>query len=94
MREARRAIIAAVEFQQVDALVVVVDTTKVTGRCTVVMCPANLLTILSTEWTLDQIVRMDEALGGRIRERCGSYIVQIEKKDGRNYRLRKRGSNG
>lgn len=54
----------------------------------------NLLTILSTEWTLDQIVRMDEALGGRIRERCGSYIVQIEKKDGRNYRLRKRGSNG
>lgn len=47
----------------------------------------ELLTILSTEWTLDRLIAFDEALGGRIAERCGKYIVQVAAVDGRNYRL-------
>jgi len=47
----------------------------------------NALTIISTEWTLDKIIALDEALGGRIRERCGKHIVQIKQEEGRNYRL-------
>lgn len=48
----------------------------------------DLLTILSTEWTLDRLIAFDEALGGRIAERCGKYIVQVAQVDGRNYRLK------
>lgn len=48
----------------------------------------DLLTIISTEWSLDMLVAYDEALGGRIKERCGKHIVQIREVAGRNYRLR------
>lgn len=50
---------------------------------------SDALTIISTEWTLEKIVDFDEALGGRIRERCGKHIVQIKREVGRNYRLKK-----
>lgn len=47
----------------------------------------NLMTIISTEWSLDMLVTYDEALGGRIKERCGKHIIQIREAAGRNYRL-------
>ncbi|MGN0715935.1 MAG: ATP-binding protein [Anaerovoracaceae bacterium] len=50
---------------------------------------AGLMTIISTEWSLDMLVAYDEALGGRIKERCGNHIIQIREADGRNYRLKK-----
>lgn len=47
----------------------------------------DLVTILSTEWTLERLLQTDEALAGRIVERCGKHIVQVAKAEGRNYRI-------
>ena len=49
------------------------------------------ITILSSEWTVDDIVDFDEALGGRIVEMCGDeYEINIAKDRSKNYRLRGR----
>ena len=37
----------------------------------------DAITILSSESTLDEIFRMDEAVGGRIGERAGRYIISL-----------------
>lgn len=44
--------------------------------------------ILSSEFFLDKILTFDEALAGRIAERSGNFLVQIQNAAGRNYRLR------
>ncbi|WP_298482006.1 DnaA ATPase domain-containing protein [uncultured Ruminococcus sp.] len=46
-------------------------------------------TILSSEILLQELLRLDAALAGRIRERCGNgtFVVQISKNTGRNHRL-------
>lgn len=46
-------------------------------------------TILSSEILLQELLRLDAALAGRIRERCGNgtFVVQISPDTGRNYRL-------
>lgn len=50
---------------------------------------SNKITIISTEYTIAEIERFDEAIAGRIAKMCTkNYIVQIGKKAGRNYRLR------
>lgn len=49
----------------------------------------NLMTIISSEGTMEDLGQMDEAFAGRIHERCGKHIVQVRKEAGRNYRLRK-----
>ena len=47
----------------------------------------NLLTIISTELTEDEILDIDEAVGGRIFERAKT--ISIAKDRARNYRIRK-----
>ena len=46
----------------------------------------ELLTILSTELTEDELLDIDEAIGGRIYERAKAY--SIGKDRGKNYRVR------
>lgn len=45
-------------------------------------------TIISTEFTLDELVRIDEALAGRIAERAGAYAISIPADRAKNYRLK------
>jgi DNA replication protein DnaC len=48
----------------------------------------NLRTIISTELLTNELVVVDEALGGRIIQKCGNNVVQIKKDKSRNYRLK------
>lgn len=48
----------------------------------------HLPTIISTEKTPQELVDIDEATGGRIVEMAQEHTYCIEKKPGRNYRLR------
>ena len=43
------------------------------------------ITIFSTEYTLDRVLDWDEAIGGRIAERCGEYVFNVVGKN--NWRL-------
>lgn len=45
-------------------------------------------TVITSERELDEIVRIDEALGGRIKQMCGEFAVGIACAAGRNWRLR------
>lgn len=45
------------------------------------------ITILSSEKTLAEIAGLNQAIAGRIAERCGKYIVKIDKQQEKNYRL-------
>ena len=45
-------------------------------------------TIISSERTLDEIVEIDQATGGRIMERCGEYVVDIGRDERRDWRQR------
>ena len=47
----------------------------------------DLLTILSSELSLDQRLALDEAIAGHIREKCGPYLVNIGLNPEKNYRL-------
>lgn len=47
----------------------------------------KLLTIISSELCLDEIISIDEATGGRIYERAKKYTVNIGKDKAKNYRL-------
>jgi len=46
-------------------------------------------TIISSEWRLDNLGEMDEAIWSRIVERCGPYITTLERNRDRNQRQRK-----
>lgn len=46
-------------------------------------------TLLSSEWQLQEINGFDNAVAGRIKERCGKYVVQVQRGDDRNYRMKK-----
>ena len=50
---------------------------------------SDLPTLISTEFTPEEILSMDEALGSRIVEKAGDHILVVAKKPGRNYRLKK-----
>lgn len=45
-------------------------------------------TIISTEFFPDQLLKMDEATGGRMIEMAKNHTLAVGKKPGRNYRLR------
>ncbi|MEE3402497.1 MAG: ATP-binding protein [Acutalibacteraceae bacterium] len=45
-------------------------------------------TIISSEWTLEQILDFDEACGSRIAELCADYIINISPDRAKNFRLR------
>lgn len=49
----------------------------------------GLITIISSEYTISEIVNIDEALGGRISERTsiGGYCINLSKDIKKNYRL-------
>lgn len=48
---------------------------------------ADKKTILSTEYMLQEILRFDEALGGRIAEKSAGMRIQVNRGENRNYRL-------
>lgn len=48
----------------------------------------KLVTIISSEYFLDEITEMDEAVGSRIYERSAGCLVNIGRDSRRNYRLR------
>ena len=48
---------------------------------------ADKKTILSTEYMLQEIMRFDEALGGRIAEKSAGMRIQVNRGENRNYRL-------
>lgn len=47
----------------------------------------KLKTIISTELSIDDIIRIDESLGSRIKQNCGKYIINLNRNQERNYRL-------
>ncbi len=47
-----------------------------------------LPTILSTERSFPQLAALDEAIAGRLRERCGPYLINIAPGPEKNYRFR------
>ena len=49
---------------------------------------ADKKTIFSTEFTLNEIMYFDEALGGRIREKAEGNMSIVKREEGRNYRRR------
>lgn len=48
----------------------------------------NLLTLLSSEWSVDELLDIDEAIGGRIFERARGKSFSIAKDRSRNYRTK------
>ncbi len=46
------------------------------------------ITIITSERSLLEICDIDEALGSRIKQRCGEFAIDIARKAGRNYRMR------
>jgi len=46
-------------------------------------------TIISSEKTFEEIIKLDEAMGSRISQRCGKdYRIKINPGDGKNWRLK------
>lgn len=43
-------------------------------------------TIISSEYQLGELEKLDRALCGRIKERCGKFTLNIKNEDSRNYR--------
>lgn len=50
---------------------------------------ANRITIISSEWLLDDLVDLDEATGSRILEKAGEYVVNVRPDRAKNYRTKK-----
>ena len=46
------------------------------------------LTIISCEWSVEDILSYDKAVGGRIIERVGRYSFCLDGSDGRNWRMK------
>lgn len=44
--------------------------------------------IISSEYTIQDIINFDEAIGGRIYEMCKNFLVEIDKNIKNNYRLK------
>ena len=52
----------------------------------------KLMTILSSECLLEQLIEIDEAIGGRIAELSAPYVFSISPDRKKNYRLRGMGT--
>ena len=46
------------------------------------------ITIISSESTLTDLIDIDEAIAGRIKQKCGEYCINIAPDRSKNYRLR------
>lgn len=51
-------------------------------------CAAKKKTIISSECSISDLVDLDEAIAGRIKQMCGSYCINISEDINKNYRLR------
>lgn len=49
---------------------------------------SNLITIISSEWTIEELQRIDPAIGGRIYQRAKDYCLSISPGADKNYRLK------
>ena len=47
----------------------------------------DLPTILSSKLSFQQLLELDQAIAGRIREKCGPFLVDIAPEIRKNYRL-------
>lgn len=47
----------------------------------------KLLTVISSEWALEEIMGIDEALAGRIRQLCGAYVVHVARDAKKDFRI-------
>lgn len=54
----------------------------------------NLITIISSERLIDEIIDIDEAVGSRIYQRARRYCMTVNYDRNKNYRLRGGGTNG
>jgi len=48
---------------------------------------SNLITLISSEFSITELIEIDEATGGRIYEHAGNFGISIDKDSTRNYRL-------
>ena len=48
----------------------------------------KLPTIISSESTLTELIAIDDAIAGRIKQRCGVYNVNVARDPSKNYRLK------
>lgn len=48
----------------------------------------ELVTILTSEHTITDLLKIDEATFGRVLEKCGDYVVNVPKDSRKNYRLK------
>lgn len=48
----------------------------------------KLTTIITSELTFSDLMAIDSAIAGRIKERCGRFYIEISKGDSKNYRLK------
>lgn len=44
----------------------------------------ELTTVISSEFSFDKILRADEAIGGRIREKAGKYVLHVKQDSNKN----------
>ncbi len=49
---------------------------------------ANKKTIISAEFFIDEMSKIDCAIAGRIKQKCGNYCIQSKREETRNYRLK------
>ena len=47
----------------------------------------NLPTVISSEFSIDRVLHADEAVGGRIKEKAGKYVLHIKQDSSKNQRL-------
>lgn len=47
----------------------------------------GLTTVISSEFSFENILRADEAIAGRIREKAGKYLLHVKKDSSKNQRL-------
>lgn len=55
---------------------------------------AGLVTIVSSEWTIEELQQIDPAIGGRIFQMAKDYCLSISLGKEKNYRLKGSGRNG
>lgn len=48
----------------------------------------HMKTIISSELTLQEIMKLDEALGSRIKERANEYVINLDRDSNKNWRLK------
>ena len=45
-------------------------------------------TLISSEWTLDELYEIDQAIASRIVQMCGKYVINVGRGEGKDMRMR------